>query len=1060
MAGNSKANTESIEKETQAIGKMIWENMERSSPSFFETRWWDNRILSWAMEDESVKVQMFRFVDVLPMLQTHDSVCTHLQEYFEDVRKHLPLAVRVGLEMSQPNTILGKAIALNARSNALRMANRFIAGSTVNEVRASIIKLRKQNYAFTLDLLGESVLSETEEKKYLQSYLELIEGLSEDVNSWSENYQTDCDHEGPIPRINVSLKLSSLYSQFNPAAPEETVEEVCNRLRPLLRSVRENNAFLNIDMEQYDYKDITLRIFREILMEKEFRDFSDIGIVIQAYLLDSENDLKELLAWVKKRKTPVWVRLVKGAYWDYETIVAQKRNWPVPVFQQKWKTDQNFEKLTEFLMENYIWLRPAIASHNLRSLSHGMACVKEFGLPEGACEFQVLYGMGGDTAEHLSQMGHRVRVYTPFGELIPGMAYLVRRLLENTSNDSFLRQSVAENVDLKDLLMSPAEVGELTPEPEEKEITEFQNEPVIDFSQNENREALKAAMDDVRDQFGKEYDLIIGGRAIQTRGTITSRNPSNQSEIIGQVGSASAEDAVDAIDVARRTFRQWSTTEVEHRAEYLELIAAEMRIRRLELISWIVFETGKTWAEADADVAEAIDFCMYYADQMQILAEPLKVDLSGEENRYYFRARGVCVVIAPWNFPLAILTGMTVAAMVTGNTVIMKPAEQSSVVAAKLMDIIHDVGVPDGVVNYLPGVGEEVGPELVGSPDVDLIAFTGSREVGLEINLAAAQIDDRQTAVRRVIAEMGGKNAIIIDDDADLDEAVMGVIHSAFGYSGQKCSACSRVIILKPIYDAFVERLVEATKSMKIGPAEDPSSKIGPVIDEDARTRILEYIETGQEEGELILSCSTKELVKQGSYVGPHIFANVDPESTLAQEEIFGPVLTLFKVKSINEAIQLANNTDYALTAGIFSRSPANLEIFKRDSLAGNLYLNREITGAMVHRQPFGGFKMSGIGSKTGSPDYLQQFLIPVNVTENTMRRGFVPAKEESDSKKKTRLRTSSKPKKSTAEKAAESQKKLTKKKAATKKSTSKKTETKKKTTSKKKKTTGKTKKK
>ncbi len=1003
MAGKSKANIKAaIEKETNAVGKMIWENMERSSPSIFEKRWWDDRILSWAMEDESVKVQMFRFVDALPMLRTHESVCRHLQEYFDDVKKHLPWAARLGLEMSQPNSILGKAIAYNARSNALRMANRFIAGSTGEEVLSSLMKLKKQGFAFTLDLLGESVLSQPEEKKYQDSYLDLIKGLSEDVNSWPENYQSDCDHEGPIPRMNISLKLSALYSQFNPASHEETIEKVCERLRPILRAVQDNFCFLNIDMEHYSYKDVTFQIFKTILMEPEFRDFSDVGIVIQAYLLDSETDLKDLLKWVKKRKTPVSVRLVKGAYWDYETIVAESRGWPVPVFEQKWKTDENFENLTEFLMANYQWLKPAIASHNIRSLSHGIARAKEHQVHEGAFEFQVLYGMGGETARYLTGLGHRVRVYTPFGELIPGMSYLVRRLLENTSNDSFLRQSVAENVSLKDLLMSPAEVGKITPEPEEKIMPDFINEPAIDFSLSENREAMKAALVDVKEQFGKEYDLVIGGRAIQTRGSITSRNPSEKSEIIGQVGSASPDDAVEAIDVARRTFRQWTTTEVSHRAEYLELIAAEMRIKRLELISWIVYETGKTWVGADADVAEAIDFCMYYADQMRNLSTPLEVDLPGEENRYYYRSRGVCVVIAPWNFPLAILTGMTVAAMVTGNTVIMKPAEQSSIVAAKLMEIIHDVGVPDGVVNYLPGVGEEVGPELVGSPDVDIIAFTGSREVGLEINQIASQTDDRQTAVRKVIAEMGGKNAIIIDDDADLDEAVAGVIQSAFGYSGQKCSACSRVIIVDAIYKQFVKRLTEATSSLKIGPADDPSTKVGPVIDEESKERINEYIETGKEDGELILSCSTDELDEQGTYIGPHIFAEIETESTLAQEEIFGPVLTLFNVKTISDAIQLANNTDYALTAGIYSRSPAHLEQFKRDSLAGNLYLNREITGAMVYRQPFGGFKMSGIGSKTGSPDYLQQFLIPINVTENTMRRGFVPPKDKAKSGKKS----------------------------------------------------------
>jgi RHH-type proline utilization regulon transcriptional repressor/proline dehydrogenase/delta 1-pyrroline-5-carboxylate dehydrogenase len=386
---------------------------------------------------------------------------------------------------------------------------------------------------------------------------------------------------------------------------------------------------------------------------------------------------------------------------------------------------------------------------------------------------------------------------------------------------------------------------------------------------------------------------------------------------------------------------------------------------------------------------------MYYAHHMRELAVPQQCDVPGEENTYSYRPRGVAVVIAPWNFPLAILTGMTVAAVVTGNTVIMKPAEQSSIVAAKLMEIFQNAELPAGVVNFLPGIGEDIGPELVGSPDVDLIAFTGSRTVGLHINRTAADTDDRQTSVKKVIAEMGGKNAIIIDEDADLDEAVLGVVHSAFGYAGQKCSACSRAIVLEPVYDQFLTRLVEATKSLKIGPAEQPGTKVGPVIDDESRTKIREYIAIGKEEATLSLECPVGDLESKGSFVGPHIFTDVDPESRLAQEEIFGPVLAVIKVKDLNEALTVANGTDYALTGGFFSRSPANLKKVRQEFQVGNLYLNRGCTGALVERQPFGGFKMSGIGSKAGGPDYLQQFILPVNVTENTMRRGFAPPPDE-----------------------------------------------------------------
>ncbi|HVJ69644.1 MAG TPA: L-glutamate gamma-semialdehyde dehydrogenase [Caulifigura sp.] len=522
----------------------------------------------------------------------------------------------------------------------------------------------------------------------------------------------------------------------------------------------------------------------------------------------------------------------------------------------------------------------------------------------------------------------------------------------------------------------------------------FFNEPLADFSQDEPLAAMEEAIQFVEDSLGEEYPLVINGKLIETRAKITSRNPSNKKQIVGTAGSATKDHAVQAVEAAKRAFKNWSRMDPTLRAEYLEVIASEMRGRRYELAAWEVFECGKPWADADADIAEAIDFCMYYADQMRQIVQPLKCDVAGEENSYHYRARGVAVVIAPWNFPLAILCGMTAAAMVTGNTVVMKPAEQSPVIAAKFMQIIRDAGVPDGVVNYLPGIGEDVGPVLVNHPDVDIIAFTGSRAVGLQINESAARTTPEQHSVRRVIAEMGGKNAIIVDDDADLDEAVVGVIYSAFGYSGQKCSACSRVIVLDAIYDKFIARLKDATESLVIGAAQNQGTWMGPVIDEESLNRINDYIAIGHEEAKPLVAKEVGKLANEGYFVGPHIFTEVDPTSRLAQHEIFGPVLAVMKVKTFEEAIDIANNTEYALTGGVFSRSPQRLAKAKTELQVGNLYLNRGITGALVQRHPFGGYKMSGIGSKAGGRDYLTQFVIPVNVCENTLRRGFAPSEE------------------------------------------------------------------
>ncbi len=943
------------------------------------------------MADESVKVQMFRFVDVLPMLRSAESITRHLHEYFEEVRSHLPWAVRIGLDVSQPNTILGKALALNARSNAERMAKRFIAGNSVDEVFQSVSKIRRQGFAFTLDLLGEAVISEPEAERYHQAYLELISGLAPKVHAWPENNKIDLDEHGNVPRVNTSLKLSALYSQFKPIDPVGTAAGVKARLRPLIRAARENEACLHIDMEHYAYKDLTLQIFRDILMEDEFRDFADIGIVIQAYLPDAERDLHVLREWAEKRGTPIWIRLVKGAYWDYETVVAESRGWPVPVYQQKWQSDDNYERQSRYLMENYRWLRPALASHNLRSLAHGLAWAQHYDIPKSEFEIQMLYGMGTEQAQLFAELGHRVRIYTPFGELIPGMAYFVRRLLENTSNESFLRASFTEHVAVEDLLMKPADVA-LKPQPARPAPKpRFQNEPLTDFAIAANREAMQDALDWVKKSLGRDYPLVIHGRPVETKGRIVSTNPSQRGQVVGHVYAATPDEAVQAIAAARQAFPEWSRMETQYRAEYLELAADEMRRRKFELSAWMVYECGKPWAEADADVAEAIDFCRYYADEMRRLAVPRQVDLPGEENTLSYRPRGVTIVIAPWNFPLAILTGMTAAALVTGNTVVMKPAEQSPVIASKLMEIFQTIGLPTGVLNYLPGVGEEIGPELVGSPDVAVITFTGSQAVGLTINQQAAVTDDRQESVKRVVAEMGGKNAIIVDDDADLDEAVSGVMHSAFGYSGQKCSACSRAIVLQSVYDDFLKRLVAAVKSLKIGPAVDPGTSVGPVIDEDAFDRIRSYIEIAETEGRVELADEPGTVPTDGYFIGPHIFSNVSPTARIAQEEIFGPVLAVIPAKNFDEALQIANGTRYALTGGVFSRSPMNLKRARQELVVGNLYLNRGITGALVERQPFGGFKMSGIGSKTGGPDYLLQFLIPINVTENTLRRGFAP---------------------------------------------------------------------
>src|SRR5262249_40682037 len=465
-------------------------------------------------------------------------------------------------------------------------------------------------------------------------------------------------------------------------------------------------------------------------------------------------------------------------------------------------------------------------------------------------------------------------------------------------------------------------------------------------------------------------------------------------QIVGHCARATSDHALQAIQAAKNAFLQWRDTEPRTRADDLFRAATAMRRRRFELAAWEIYECGKQWREADADVAEAIDFCEFYALEMLRLSQSRRGDVPGEENYTFYEPRGVMIVIAPWNFPLAILTRMTGARLVSGHPVIMKPAESSSGIGAKLMEVLQEAEVPRGVIHFLPGVGEEIGPVLVKDPRTAVIAFTGSKNVGLLLNRQGAEVVPGQQHVKRVLAEMGGKNAIIIDDDADLDEAVQGVKVSAFGYQGQKCSACSRVIVVESIYDAFLPRLIEATNSLKIAPAEDPGCGVGPVIDEEAYRRILAAIKKSKLEGNLRYGGDVGALADEGYYIAPHIFADVDPTASLVQEEIFGPVLAVLKARDLDHALDIANGTAYALTGGFYSRSPEHIDRVKRLFRVGNLYINRKITGALVDRQPFGGFKMSGIGAKAGGPEYLLQLLVPRTITENTMRRGFAPPLE------------------------------------------------------------------
>jgi RHH-type proline utilization regulon transcriptional repressor/proline dehydrogenase/delta 1-pyrroline-5-carboxylate dehydrogenase len=525
---------------------------------------------------------------------------------------------------------------------------------------------------------------------------------------------------------------------------------------------------------------------------------------------------------------------------------------------------------------------------------------------------------------------------------------------------------------------------------------DFHNLPVYRFTDAAERHAFQSAIDEVRNELGQDYPLFIDGAAVSGDGQIVSSNPAYPNEIIGTVASADASHANLALAAAQHALPAWRARPVPERAGLLRAIAAALVRERRQFAAWQVLEAGKAWREADADVCEAVDFLYYYAERAEQLAAGDVVELNGEHNQLLYRPRGIGLVIAPWNFPLAILTGMLSATIVTGNAAILKPSSLTPIVAARFVALMHEAGLPPGVVNFLPGPGDKVGAYLAAHPDTHLIAFTGSREVGTHLLQLGAQVQNGQSHIKRVIAEMGGKNAIIIDDDADLDDAVPGVVQSAFGYQGQKCSAASRVIVVGNIHDTVVERLREATASLNIGDPQQPGNTLGPVIDHVARQRILETIERGKQTARQVTD-KRDDLPDTGHYLSPAIFTDVPADDPLVQEEIFGPVLAVLRARDFEDALEIANNTRYALTGGVYSRRPSHLEHAREAFQVGNLYLNRKITGALVSRQPFGGFRLSGTGNKAGGTDYLRQFTDAACITENTLRRGFAPDVNQDD---------------------------------------------------------------
>lgn len=989
-----------LESAVRAKGEQLFALMDQQPPpALFSKKGAYARLMDWSMQDPVFKTQLFRFVDVLPTLTSSADIVRHLQEYLGDKAVALNPALKAGLAASSFAPAL---VAAPVKAQIVDMAAQFVAGKD----GADLIKQIKRNAALgiatTIDLLGETVVSDDEADVFLRRNLEVLDSVSRFFIKEPTPCPSDLGPDGPLPRLNLSVKISALTPDVHPADPENSIAALKERLRPILRRAAEVGALINFDMESYKLKDLTLALFKSICEEEEFRAKPAVGIALQAYLRDCETDLRDLVAWTRQHRRPLNIRLVKGAYWDYETVVAQQREWPVPVWSKKPESDANYEKLTLFLLENIDLITPNFASHNVRSCAHAIAQAERLGIDPRAYEFQALYGMADELKVSLLKMGHRVREYCAIGELLPGMAYLVRRLLENTSNEGFLRIKNMGEATKEQLLANPATQIDTAPEPmarRPRPAGSFVNAPNTDFALAANRARQRAALEDYRaTKLGKKWPVIINGKKITDRPFLPSVNPAHPQEIVGYWAKGTVQDADDAVAASVAFFPQWRATPVEERACILERAADLMESRRMEINSLLILEAAKPWVEADGDTSEAIDFLRFYAVEMRRMGKPVVTQhVPGERCVQTWTPRGVGVAVAPWNFPLAILTGLTVAPLVAGNCVIIKPARQTSIIGAYLMEIMQAAGVPAGALHYLPCSGADAGAHLVAHPKVDFIAFTGSREVGCGIWEEAGKTRPGQLNLKKVVCEMGGKNAMIIDNDADLDEAIPACLYSAFGFAGQKCSALSRLIVLAEVYDRFMERFLSACPAIPVGDPALPGTIVNPVIDEAAQKTILGYIAAGQQECTLAWQARlAPELTAGGGYyVPPTVFTGCKPTHKIVREEIFGPVVAVLKAKDLDEAFAMANASDYALTGGFFSRSPKALERAQQEFLVGNLYLNRGCTGAIVQRHPFGGFKMSGGGTKAGGREYLENFLFPRLIAENVLRRGFTPPEEQ-----------------------------------------------------------------
>lgn len=886
---------------------------------------------------------------------------------FEDSSNPIEVALH---KLSEP------AIRLGLKSAMQLLGKEFVAGETISSAIKRSKTDYKMGYTFSYDMLGEGARNEKQAQKYLKEYLGAIEALKDFNNQEESIYK----------RPNVSVKLSALHPRYQLVQSEKVLTELYDRLKEIMLFAKKHNITISVDAEEASRLDIELELFAKIIADKDLQDFQGFGFVLQAYQKRAIHVLRFLKELAKNHKKKILIRLVKGAYWDSEIKWAQidgVENYPV--FTHKNYTDVSYLACASKLLRNTQYFYPQFATHNALTASAIITLAEEL-KQENAYEFQRLYGMGDAFFDEMVAK-RPCRIYAPVGNFRDLLPYLIRRLMENGANSNFVNQLLDEKIKISSLLKNPIESTKASLKKNERNIklphNIFHSRKNSDGYSLGNRSHVAKILFEKEKFFSKTYLAKPNDvKKSENREVLTINSPQNNKIEVGKVILANKEDLLQSIEKAKNIATKWRTKDIEERAEILEKTATLIKENEFEFFSLLAKEAGKTISDAIAEVREAIDFCNYYAMQARKLKNgEFNESYTGETNHLTYHGKGIFACVSPWNFPLAIFVGQVVAGLVAGNSVIAKPAESTSLIAQKAIDLLIEAGVEKDAIQFMPSVGKLFGEVVLSSKEISGVAFTGSTQTAHIINRTLA---NRDAPISKLIAETGGQNAMIVDSSALLEQACDDILLSAFSSAGQRCSALRVLYVQEEVADDLIELLQGGIEMLVIGNPEKLSCDIGPVIDRKAKNALNEHINNMKNNAKFVAKGEiSEELDANGSFVVPHIFEIKNIREI--EKENFGPILHVirYKSKDLDKVIAEINETNYGLTFGIHSRIEQKISYINKHIRAGNIYINRNITGAIVGVQPFGGMLLSGTGPKAGGPEYLKAFMTEQNISNN-----------------------------------------------------------------------------